>query len=97
VHCRVRLPPQHMAVPAQWFSHIHVDLVGPLPALKGSTYVFTVIDGNTRWFKALSLNPLVARTTFFTKFCWDFQQSFHLVILEFHFFVFQNFDPKPKY
>jgi hypothetical protein len=39
----------------------------------------------------LSINPLVTRTTFFTQFCWDFQKSFHLVILEFHFFCFSNF------
>jgi hypothetical protein len=53
VHRHVRLRPQHVAVPAQQFSHIHVDLVGPLPALVGTTYVFTVIDRNTRWFEVL--------------------------------------------
>jgi hypothetical protein len=45
VHRHVRLRSQHVAVPAQRFSHIHVDLVGPLPASKGATYVF--IDSNT--------------------------------------------------
>jgi transposase InsO family protein len=39
-----------VAVPAQRFSHIHVDLVGLLPASEGATYVFTVINRNTRWF-----------------------------------------------
>jgi hypothetical protein len=39
----------------------------------------------------LNINPLVTRTTFFIKFCWGFQQSFHLVILEFHFFRFSKY------
>jgi hypothetical protein len=49
-----------VAVPAQRFSHIHVDLVGPLPASEGATYVFTVIDRNTRWFEALPLSDISA-------------------------------------
>jgi transposase InsO family protein len=62
VHRHVRLRPQHVAVPAQWFSHIHVDLVGPLPASEGATYVFTVIDRNTRWFEALLLDDISAKS-----------------------------------
>jgi hypothetical protein len=42
VHRHVQVPPQQ--VPARPFSHIHVDLVGPLPASKGFTYLFTIID-----------------------------------------------------
>jgi Integrase zinc binding domain len=53
VHRHVRLRPVHVTVPERRFSHIHVDLVGPLPASEGATYVFTVIDRNTRWFEAL--------------------------------------------
>jgi transposase InsO family protein len=54
--------PQHVAVPAQRFSHIHVDLVVPLPASEGTTYMFTVIDRNTRWFEALLLNDISAKS-----------------------------------
>jgi hypothetical protein len=61
VHCNVWLQPHHVAVPAQWFSHIHVDLVGPLPASKGATYMFMVIDQNTRWFEVLPLNYISAK------------------------------------
>jgi hypothetical protein len=32
VHRHVQVPPQHIPVPTCHFSHIHVDLVGPLPA-----------------------------------------------------------------
>jgi transposase InsO family protein len=49
-------------VPAQRFSHIHVDLVGPLPASEGATYIFTVIDRNTRWFEALPLCDISAKS-----------------------------------
>jgi hypothetical protein len=38
------------------------DLVGPLPASEGATYVFTVIDRNTRWFEALPLNDISAKS-----------------------------------
>jgi hypothetical protein len=36
----VQLRPHHMGVPAQRFSRIHVDLVGPLPVLEGATYKY---------------------------------------------------------
>jgi transposase InsO family protein len=57
----MQLRPHHVAVHSQWFSHIHVDLVGLLPASEGATYVFTVIDQNTRWFKVLPLNDISAK------------------------------------
>lgn len=38
-------------VPDQWFSHIHVDLVGPwLPNQRGNTHLLTVINRATSWF-----------------------------------------------
>jgi transposase InsO family protein len=60
VYRHVQLRPHHMAVPVQWFSHIHVDLVGPLLASEGATYMFTVTDRNTRWFEVLPLNDISA-------------------------------------
>jgi cleavage and polyadenylation specificity factor subunit 1 len=62
VHRHVRLRPHHVAVPGQQFSHLHVDLVGLLPASEGATYVFTVIDRNTRWFEVLPLNDISAKS-----------------------------------
>jgi hypothetical protein len=47
---------------------------------------------NTQYF-----NPLISMTTFFGIFCWQLRRSFGLGILEFHFFIFQNFDCEPKY
>jgi hypothetical protein len=47
-------------VPTRRFSHLHVDLVGPLPASKGFTYLFTIIDRTSRWPEAI---PIAATTT----------------------------------
>jgi cleavage and polyadenylation specificity factor subunit 1 len=60
VHHHVQVPPQRIPVPARCFSHIHVALVGPLPASKGFTYLFTIIDRTSRWPKAI---PIVTTTT----------------------------------
>jgi hypothetical protein len=40
----VQVPPQHIPVPTRRISHIHVDLVSPLPAFKGYTHLFTIVD-----------------------------------------------------
>jgi Integrase zinc binding domain len=58
VHRHVRLQPVHVTVPEQWFSHIHEDLVGPLPVSEGATYVFTV----TRRFEARPLSDISAKS-----------------------------------
>ena len=42
-------PVQRIDVPSQRFSHVHVDLVGPLPSVCGYTHVFTVVDRSTCW------------------------------------------------
>jgi Integrase core domain len=50
-------------VPKQRFSHIHVDLVGPLPvSAEGYAYLFTVIDCSTRWLEAVPIKNMEART-----------------------------------
>jgi hypothetical protein len=58
VHRHVQVPPQHIPVPTRRFSHIHVDLVGPLPASKGFTHLFTVIDRTSRWPERYLSPPL---------------------------------------
>ncbi len=48
-------------MPARRFSHVHIDLVGPLPASSsGHTHLFTVVDRSTRWPEAI---PLAGKTT----------------------------------
>ncbi len=60
VHRHVQVAPQPIPVPSRRFSHIHVDLVGPLPTSKGFTYLFTIIDRTSRWPVAI---PIAATTT----------------------------------
>ena len=51
----IHMQPEHIPVPSHRFSHVHVDLVGPLPASDGFTYLFTVIDRTMRWAEAIPL------------------------------------------
>jgi transposase InsO family protein len=59
-HRHVQVPPQHIRIPSRRFSHIHVNLVGPLPASKGFTYLLTIIDKTSRWTEGI---PIAATTT----------------------------------
>jgi hypothetical protein len=61
VHKQPAAPVQAIPVPARKFSHVHVDLVGPLPAsLEGHVYLLTIIDRSTRWFEAVPLRNMEA-------------------------------------
>jgi transposase InsO family protein len=61
VHKQPAAPVQAIPVPARKFSHMHVDLVGPLPASsEGHVYLLTIIDRSTRWFEAVPLRNMEA-------------------------------------
>jgi cleavage and polyadenylation specificity factor subunit 1 len=52
---------QPIAVPLLRFSHLHIDLVGPLPASsEGFTHLFTMMDRSTRWCEAAPLKSTTA-------------------------------------
>ena len=47
---------QQMPIPARRFSHIHLDLVSPLPRSKeGYNHFLTVVDRLSRWLEAFPL------------------------------------------
>ena len=51
---------QSIPIPDRRFSHIHVDLVRPLPLSNGYSHLFTIIDRSTHWAEAI---PLSATST----------------------------------
>ena len=57
-----RAPLHKFEKSAARFAHLHVDLVGPLPASRGQTHLLTVIDRYTRWPEAIPLAQTDAAT-----------------------------------
>src|SRR5450830_455678 len=50
-------------MPATRFSHVHVDLVGPLPvSAQGFCYLLTMVDRSTRWLEAVPLKTMTAES-----------------------------------
>jgi transposase InsO family protein len=60
IHHHTHTVPHHIPIPHQKFSHIHVDLVGPLPPSQGFTHLFTIIDRTTRWPEVIPLTTTTA-------------------------------------
>ena len=54
-------PVERIAIPQQRFSHVHVDVVGPLPVARdGQRYLLSMIDRSTRWFEMVPLKTATA-------------------------------------
>jgi transposase InsO family protein len=59
VHVTAEVEP--MKIPSRSFSHLHVDLVGPLPMSKnGEAHIVTIVDRSTRWVEAVPLSSTTA-------------------------------------
>ena len=55
----VKAPLRSFNLPSARFSHVHIDLVGPLPLSSGFRYCLMAIDRYTSWSEALPLtSPL---------------------------------------
>ena len=56
----IHTPVEKIPVPGRRFSHVHLDLVGPLPNSQGFTYVLTMIDRTSRWPEVVPLSSITA-------------------------------------
>lgn len=60
VHRHTKAPLEQFPVLEHRFSHVNVDLVGPLPSLHGCVYLLTMVDRTTRWPEAVPLTSAMS-------------------------------------
>jgi hypothetical protein len=60
IHRHTRLVLQPIPIPQRRFSHLHVDLVGPLQYSNNFNYIFTIIDRTSKWMEAIPLSDTSA-------------------------------------
>ena len=55
-------PVEQIPIPARRFTHVHLDLVGPLQTVDDLSYILTMVDRTTRWAEAVPLKETSTAT-----------------------------------
>ncbi len=58
IHRHTHLVPQPIPILQRHFSHLHVDLVGPLQYSNNFNYIFTIIDRTSKWMETIPLSEM---------------------------------------
>ncbi len=68
---QAHLAPLPILIPQRRFSHLHVDLVGPLKYSNSFNCIFTIIDRMSKWMEAIPLSETsTAACTKTLTFTW---------------------------
>ena len=62
INRHVTPPIGEFAVPERRFSHVNLDIVGPLPVSNGHRYLLTAVDRFTRWPMAVPMRDISAES-----------------------------------
>ena len=55
--------PKIFKVPETRFTHLHMDIVGPLPTSEGMNYLLTIVCRKSRWVEAIPMAQATSKST----------------------------------
>lgn len=61
-HCHIITSESLLQPPDARFSHVHLDIVGPLPSSRGTCYLLTYVYRFPRWEEAIPITNIMAET-----------------------------------